>query len=670
MKDILKIDLRRSRRRLRLALLAGALQVMPVVVAATPATGPSARPTTIREIAETADLSGLVASPDGNWVAYRVERPSTATNRIDVDWYVVAADGRSQPRRLGRLGTAMWNDAGTMVGGEARWSPDSRTLVVRALVDGRVALWSSAVDGSGFHPLVAGEGDIEAFAFAPDGRLITSEGPARDLIMRTEDAERETGILIDGRTDIAQPLFRGALINGRPASQRFSGDWFDREPLLAQVQRTFVAHDISTGAERAANERERALLAPVPHPALLSLADLPASLRTLLEAQNVCADRRGCSADRLRFSTWIARDGGGIVALRDFANRQSLQLWASGANSLTPLASSEGLLSGGRFDFLPCAATPGAIFCVEATAALPPRLVRIALDGTKSIVDAPNRDLAGDGLVTEPMTWEVNGVRASGILIRPESPGRLPLFVNYYRCDGYLRGGTGDEWPLRALAASGIAALCINAVAGGETAQQRYDLAMSVVSAAIDLLARRELVDPSRVGMGGLSFGSEVAMWTATHSNLLRAVSIASISVEPTYYWFNARPGRETFTQSIGYFGLGHPDEDPAGWDRMSASRNVERITAPILMQMPENEARQSIELQSRLATARMGEMHVFPFAPHIKVEPRQKLAAYQRNLDWFRYWLQGYQDPDPAKADQYRRWQTLGVRRAGDTAP
>jgi dipeptidyl aminopeptidase/acylaminoacyl peptidase len=170
--------------------------------------------------------------------------------------------------------------------------------------------------------------------------------------------------------------------------------------------------------------------------------------------------------------------------------------------------------------------------------------------------------------------------------------------------------------------------------------------------------------------MGGLSFGSEVAMWTATHSDLLRAVSIASISVEPTYYWFNARPGRETFTQSIGYFGLGHPDEDPAGWERMSAARNVARITAPVLMQMPENEARQSIELQSRLATARMGEMHIFPLAPHIKVEPRQKLAAYQRNLDWFRYWLQGYQDPDPAKADQYRRWQALGVRRAGGTAP
>src|SRR3546814_4620732 len=42
-------------------------------------------------------------------------------------------------------------------------------------------------------------------------------------------------------------------------------------------------------------------------------------------------------------------------------------------------------------------------------------------------------------------------------------PGeRIPLFVTYYSCAGYLRGGLGDEWPLLPLASSGIAALCVN----------------------------------------------------------------------------------------------------------------------------------------------------------------------------------------------------------------
>lgn len=29
-------------------------------------------------------------------------------------------------------------------------------------------------------------------------------------------------------------------------------------------------------------------------------------------------------------------------------------------------------------------------------------------------------------------------------------------------------------------------------------------------------------------------------------------------------------------------------------------------------------------------------------------------------DLDWFRLWLQDYEDPDPAKAAQYMRWREL----------
>jgi hypothetical protein len=41
-------------------------------------------------------------------------------------------------------------------------------------------------------------------------------------------------------------------------------------------------------------------------------------------------------------------------------------------------------------------------------------------------------------------------------------------------------------------------------------------------------------------------------------------------------------------------------------------------------------------------------------------------MAAYERNLDWFTYWLQDYRDPDPKKADQYERWDLLRSRWEG----
>jgi len=182
------------------------------------------------------------------------------------------------------------------------------------------------------------------------------------------------------------------------------------------------------------------------------------------------------------------------------------------------------------------------------------------------------------------------------------------------------------------------------------------------VRAAITELDERGLVDSTRVGMGGLSFGSEVTMWTVIHSDLLRAASIASVQLEPSYYWFNAGIGRDMFRDNLRhYWNLGPPGSDPVRWQLLSPALNVEQIKAPILMQMPEQEARQSPQLIARLTASQMGEAHAFPFASHIKTEPRQKLAVYQRNLDWFRFWLQDYVDPDPEKASQYHRWSKLG---------
>lgn len=632
-----------------------------LLIALLTAASPAASQVTSREIAETADISGITASPDGKWIVYRIERPSTLTNRIDTDWYIAAADGKSPPRALGRTGTAMWNDAGVVMPGEARWSPDSKRIVVRALVDGRIALWSSPIDGSGFRLLAAGDGDIEAFAFADDGTLVTSEGPSRDLLARTEEAERDTGILVDGRTDLAQPLFRGANINGRLSSQRFSNDWFDRAPLLSVNPRTMSAL-APDGTRRTADAGETALLAPAANPVRLLTSDLPPRLRAAAEAQGVCKTKVGCAAELPRLSWWLQTGGGdAVIATHDADYRQSLQLWSHRSGRLSPLASSPGQLSGDERYFAPCTAAGGAIFCVEAAAATPPRLVRIDRTGRKTVIASPNPDPDHDGLLAETIVWQASGSRASGILIRPKIPGRLPLFVTYYSCSGYLRGGVGNEWPLRALAAHGIAALCINAVPGPNDRDSRYAKGLAAVESVIKILADRGIVDPAKVGMGGLSFGSEITMVTATKSNLLRAASIASVQIEPSYYWFNARPGRETFSDNLKEtWHVGTPEETPEGWKELSPALRAERIKAPILMQFPEQEMRLSIELVSKLATARKGETHVFPFAPHIKVEPRQKLAAYERNLDWFRFWLKGETDPDPAKAAQYQRWSKL----------
>jgi len=44
----------------------------------------------------------------------------------------------------------------------------------------------------------------------------------------------------------------------------------------------------------------------------------------------------------------------------------------------------------------------------------------------------------------------------------------------------------------------------------------------------------------------------------------------------------------------------------------------------------------------------------------HVMTNPSQRLASETSNVDWFRFWLQDYEDPDPSKADQYHRWERL----------
>ena len=621
---------------------------------------PALAQTSPRELVEMTDFSSLHPSPDGRWLLYRRERPSTVTGRIDLAWYLVKTDGSEPPVRIGDGGAASWDGTGLIEPGAAKWARDSSRFYLVARVDGTAGLWTATPGGGTLAPFLLVDSDIERFAVRADGSIIYEVGPSRAEIVRAEERERDTGILIGPRVDLAQTLYRGAIIAGRPASQRLSGNWFDREPLLARQERQVWVHVPGTHVDRKASPGEaRQLTSAPPRP-------LPALARAGLAAHSICVDEEPCHQpghERL-WSRAETAEGRLVLTTRDRRMRQRIFLWDPAAPTLRELAASEGTLTGGRDERTSCAPSTNALFCVAENAATPPHLLRIDLaDGAQQILDQPNKLPNQPELLTEAIDWTVGGSRASGWLVRPKIPGRLPLFVTYYRCVGYLRGGLGDEWPLRALAASGIAALCINSLPHpGNAPEARYELGLAVVRAAITELHKRGLVDSTRVGMGGLSFGSEVTMWVAIHSDLLRAASIASVQLEPSYYWFNAGIGRDMFRNNLHhYWNLGPPGSDPVRWRFLSPALNVDKIKVPILMQMPEQEARQSPELIARLTASQMGEAHAFPFASHIKTEPRQKLAVYQRNLDWFRFWLQDYVDPDPEKASQYHRWSKLG---------
>lgn len=681
--------------RLRRFLIALGAGIVPLVPAG--AMQPESPPG-LADLVQVADMTGLAASPDGTMVAFRVERARLDSNDYPSDWYV-ADLASGAVRQIGPGGDAIYREPGVSMSEAPVWSRDGRHLYYRALIDDVVQVWRADVRSGGARPILQDAADVRRLRLSEDGlALLLEVGASRDEIGFAERQEYDSGILVDETVYLGQSVFRGALVNGRNATQRLTGTWFGRDGLLWERPVRVRRMDLSTLAVTDVPDRP----APVPSQPFFTEGDVfsqtvassggdVASLEFNWRRREsrLTVTRRGnrrvtatCEATACRSSAiaWMAwqPDGDALVFQTEARGVQTLHRWDIAANEVRAVAQLEGTLGGGRDGQSPCAITSRLAICVAAAPGSPPSLQSIELDvGQQRTLFDPNPRLRAATLQPERLTWSGGEGHdyVGWLFLPPGAPRRTPLFITYYTCEGYIRGGVGDEWPLEALARAGIAALCITKARTDLTREDDgmigYRVAQEGIEAVIPLLAGRGLVDPERVGMGGLSFGTESTLWTMIHSDVLAAASIASGTIEPAYYWLNGVRGRDNHEVLRRYWHLGAPDETPERWRALSPAAQVDRIRAPLLMQLPEQEARSSIELHARLTLSTTPvELYVYPDEPHVKFLPRHKYAAYERNLDWFRYWLQGYVDPDPLKTAQYQRWEALARRRDAGVVP
>lgn len=642
-------------------------------------------PITSRMLVETPDFSGLAIAPDESVVAFREERASIERNSHESVWYVQSLAGDTPPRRIADGGAPL-RDAGLVIDEAPHWSPDSRWIYYRALIDGEAQVWRAARDASRAERVTADDADIEAFTLLPGSeQLLYRIGATRDAIRRAEQDDHDRGVRLDETIYAGQGLFRSLLDNGRLVSER-TDETMTRQRLLWRTPKTYRVVDLNQFSSRAATPAEIGAFdpsGPDDEKAILRssggriarLSGAPPSTRLAVRDRRLAAPEIVCDACRamtIDAVAWAGEDAL-LLTLRDPARgfAQSLHVWTIAAAGLRPLATSDGLLSGDRAGQSPCAAAASVAVCVAASADMPPQIEIINVgDGARRVLHAPSARLLDGRLRAEFLAWtDDKGRPFTGYLFRPalaRANAPPPLFITYYLCRGFLRGGEGDEWPLLPLAEAGIATLCINArlpPRTGRDAVTDYDAAMSGVAAIIGQLDARGVIDRRKVGMGAHSFGGEATLWIGAHSTLLAAASVSSPMATPAWYWSHAlQTGFRA--RAKAQWGLGAPDETPDRWRALSPVFYPEKFTAPVLMQTPEQEFRSAIEYFIRMRDLDLpAELWVFPQEPHIKVQPRHKLAAYERNLDWFRFWLQEYQDPDPLKAELYRRWTEMRDR-------
>jgi dipeptidyl aminopeptidase/acylaminoacyl peptidase len=243
-------------------------------------------------------------------------------------------------------------------------------------------------------------------------------------------------------------------------------------------------------------------------------------------------------------------------------------------------------------------------------------------------------------------------------------PGtRYPLVItHYYSYPGFIQV-SGDEVPIHSLVAHGIAVLAMHSTSYNmgstfgrfEFQVNRVARPLEVMEWAIKKLASEGVIDPDRVGVTGLSFGTEISMYAYWKSKAFRAISTHGSSVSQTGYLAGG-PNRVKDLRFRGF----PPAGDPR-WKELSAGLNARPDLPPLLWHVPETEMFNVIETWTRLreAGAQMEWWH-YPNEGHVKRQPAHKWWVYQRNLDWFRFWLKDEEDPDPTKKEQYARWRDM----------
>src|SRR3546814_9307317 len=235
--------------------------------------------------------------------------------------------------------------------------------------------------------------------------------------------------------------------------------------------------------------------------------------------------------------------------------------------------------------------------CAHGTATHPRMRVRIdPANGELTTVFDPKPEFAAlrKGEVRRRRWRTPDGAQSYGDLVLPTGhrPGqRHPLVVVQYRSRGFLRGGTGDEYPIYALAGRGFAVLSVERaqfVAAGKAnsisefaqigatdfAERRRQLAS--IETGVRKAIALGVVDPSRIGITGLSEGAATVQFALINSDLFHAAAISSCCDGASSSHFAADRGYSDMLIAAGFPGPG--EEDATFWERYRSEEHTSEL--------------------------------------------------------------------------------------------
>ena len=265
-----------------------------------------------------------------------------------------------------------------------------------------------------------------------------------------------------------------------------------------------------------------------------------------------------------------------------------------------------------------------------------------------------------------------------GVLVLPADyePGkRYPLVIQTH---GYLPSVfvTDGLYPTamaaRALSSAGFVVLQTDNRPDHYVSLQEASDAIAAWESAIDQLDQDGVIDRRRVGVIGFSRTCwYVEQALIEHPQMFSAATVAD-GIDMSYMTYRLfAEGRPSMAKEYEKIIGSKPSGDGlSDWIRSAPGFQLDHVRAPLRIEaigpismLTEWEIYASLRQEGKPV-----DLIYIPAGQHILQKPLDRMASEQGNVDWFRFWLQGYQDPDPAKAAQYQRWRTLlnSDRKAG----
>jgi dipeptidyl aminopeptidase/acylaminoacyl peptidase len=632
--------------------------------------------------------SPLAISPDGSAVAFVLSQGNPQTNTYCRMLLVADIKTGAVPRIVDQGGEFVMVSAdvrgllvpfGLAATVTPAWSPDGRSLGYLRRDHGVTQLWHVDIATGVAKPVTRATVDIEQWVWTSNDQMTISSRPGQ-LAVRIRDAtEGQKGWHYDARFSpayAASPQMRGTV---PPVI-----DTIDlRTGAIRGATRAEIAQLIANGAGTGNGTK---IVGAGGATAWLNAGEaLPSSPARLYSVdaggKETSCTASACLSDIVRLF-WNA-DGRSVSYLRreGWAKSQmAFYRWSPGLGKPERLWITNDVLLG-------CLPHGLRLLCLRETSTSPRHIVDLNPETgvVKTIYDPnPETNRWQFGTV-ERLTW-VNdrGIPAWGDLVLPpkrKSGQTLPLIVVQYHSLGFLRGGTGDEYPIFALAARGFAVLSIEApIAVGLTlphlgnwdAVNRAGLTdwsdrrsqLSSMLTGISRVRARGLIDPRRIGITGVSDGATSARFALINSHVFSAAAISSSSLEPKTAMTYGGIAWADFNRVLGYPRA--TDEVLAFWKPASLALNASTLDVPLLIQASDDEYLLALETFTALREyGKPVDMFVFPDEHHIKWQPVHRLAAYTRTIDWFAFWFQGVIDPDPDKIADYARWTTMRASRS-----